>query len=54
VHVTDRISIGAGLHYVYYQNINFLGPEKFSTNIWGIKTFSRLTLIKNAADVLPF
>lgn len=53
VHLTDRISIGAGPHYVYYQNINFLSPEKFSTHIWGIKSFSRLSIIKNAAEALP-
>lgn len=52
--ITDRFSIGAGPHYIYYQNRDFYSPVNFSTNIWGIKAFSRLSIIRDASEVLPF
>lgn len=53
-HPLDRLAIGAGPHYIFYQNNDFYSPVNFSSHIWGIKGFSRLTVIRNAAEMLPF
>jgi hypothetical protein len=53
-HLTDRLSVGAGPHYSYYQNNNPYSQLHFSTHIWGIKTFSRFSVIRDAPEILPF
>ncbi len=53
-HITDRLSAGIGPHYIFYQNNSFYSPDNFSTHIWGIKSFARLSLINKIADLLPF
>lgn len=53
-HITDRLSVGAGPHYSFYQNNNPYSPVNFSTHIWGIKSFTRLSLIREAPEILPF
>jgi hypothetical protein len=53
-HPLDRLSIGAGPHYIFYQNNDFYSPVNFSSHIWGVKGFSRLSVIRNAAEMLPF
>jgi hypothetical protein len=53
-HITDRWSVGTGPHYIFYQNNSFYSARNFSTHIWGIKAFSRLSIIRNAAEILPF
>lgn len=53
-HLTDRLSVGVGPHYSYYQNNNQYSQFNFSTHIWGIKSFSRFSLIRDAPKILPF
>lgn len=53
-HLLDRLSIGAGPHYIFYRNNDFYSPVNFSSHIWGVKAFSRLSVIRNAAELLPF
>jgi hypothetical protein len=52
-HITDRWSVGIGPHYLFHQyNSNFT-TNNYSTHIWGVRSFSRLSLIRHAADYLP-
>lgn len=53
-HLSDRWSIGAGPHYIFYQNNSFYSPVNFASSIWGLKAFSRISIIRNAAEFLPF
>ena len=53
-HIFDRWSIGTGFHYIFYQNNSFYSPVNFSTHMWGIKAFSRFSIIANAAERMPF
>lgn len=53
-HLTDRLSVGVGPHYSYFQNNNPYSPAQFSTHIWGIKSFSRFSVIRDAPEILPF
>ncbi len=53
-HITDRFSVGAGPHYSFYQNNNPYSPPNFSTHIWGFKSFTRLSIIREAPEILPF
>lgn len=53
-HITDRWSLGVGPHYIFYQNNSYYSPVNFSSNIWGVKAFSRLSIIRDAAEILPF
>jgi hypothetical protein len=53
-HLTDRLSVGVGPHYSYYQNNNPYSQFNFSTHIWGIKSFSRFSVIRDAPEILPF
>lgn len=53
-HPLDRLSIGTGPHYIFYQNNDFYSPVNFSSHIWGIKGFTRFSVIRNAAEMLPF
>jgi len=53
-HLTDRISVGAGVHYMYYRTRDYIRPVASSTQIWGIKGFSRISVIRNASNLLPF
>jgi hypothetical protein len=53
-HVTDRWSVGTGMHYIYYRNIDYFSSYKWSTHMVGIKAFTRLDLLRNAQEYLPF
>jgi hypothetical protein len=53
-HITDRISVGTGPHYSFYQNNNPFSTVNFSTHIWGFKSFTRLSIIREAPEILPF
>jgi hypothetical protein len=53
-HLLDRLSIGTGPHYIFYRNNDFYSPVNFSSHIWGVKGFARLSVIRNAAEMLPF
>jgi hypothetical protein len=53
-HLTDRWSVGAGPRYTFYQNNNPYSVINFSTHIWGLKAFSRLSIIREAPEILPF
>jgi hypothetical protein len=52
-HITDRISLGAGPHYIFYQNNDYYSPINFSSHIFGFKAFSRLSVIRDASEILP-
>ncbi len=53
-HLTDRWSFGVGPRYTFYQNNNPFSALNFSTHIWGLKAFSRLSVIREAPKILPF
>ncbi len=53
-HLTDRLSVGAGGHYMYYRNRDYFSSAVSYTHIYGIRTFSRVSVIRDAADFLPF
>ena len=53
-HLTDRLSVGVGPHYSFYQNNNPYSLVHFSTHIWGIKSFSRFSVVRDAPEILPF
>lgn len=53
-HLTDRISLGAGTHYMFYRNRDYFSTVVHSTHIWGIRGFSRISVIRDAARFLPF
>jgi len=53
-HLTDRISIGAGPHYLYQsQKATPNYPYSYKTHAYGIKGFARFALITNAEQFLP-
>jgi len=53
-HVTDRLSVGLGPHYIYQsQNANYMYPQSWSTHIYGGKAFSRFSIIRHAEEFLP-
>jgi hypothetical protein len=53
-HISDRWSIGAGPHYIFYKNNSYYSPINFSSNIWGYKAFTRIAVIRDASSLLPF
>jgi hypothetical protein len=53
-HFTDRWSLGAGPHYTFYKNNSYYSTVNFSTHMWGIKAFTRYSIIRSAQDILPF
>lgn len=53
-HITDRWSAGTGFRYNYYRNISYYSPSDWSTHIYGLKAFTRLDILRNAQDFLPF
>ncbi len=53
-HLTDRWSVGAGLHYKYFKNYNYFVGSSWSTHMVGAKLFTRIDLLRNAQDFLPF
>ncbi|HKK63928.1 MAG TPA: hypothetical protein VJ951_15290 [Bacteroidales bacterium] len=53
-YITDRWSVGAGPHYSFYHNIGHSSTQLSSTHMFGIKSFTRFSVIRNAAEVLPF
>lgn len=53
-HLTDRWSLGTGINYNFYKEIeSYFGPG-YSTHLYGARAFSRLTLLRNAEQWLPF
>ncbi|MCF8225885.1 MAG: hypothetical protein K9J30_08395 [Bacteroidales bacterium] len=52
-YIFDRWSLGLGPHYVFYKNNGYLSPDIYTTHIWGIKTFTRFSLIRDASEILP-
>lgn len=53
-HLTDRLSVGGGGHYMYYRNRDFYSSAVSHTHIYGVKAFSRISVIRDAASFLPF
>ena len=53
-HLLHRWSIGAGPHYLFYAVNEYYAPVSFSSHIFGIKAFSRFTIVENAGEILPF
>lgn len=53
--VTERLSVGLGPHYIYQaQKATPLYPYSYNTHLYGLKAFTRFTLILNAEQFLPF
>lgn len=53
-HITDRIAIGIGPHYIYRsQRATPIYPYSFQTHVYGVKGFARFALITNAEQFLP-
>ena len=53
-HITDRLSVGIGPHYIFYQTRSYTGIVGPKTHVWGIKGFSRVSVIRDASEFLPF
>lgn len=54
-HITDRLSVGVGPHYIYQaQKATPYFPYAFRTHLYGLKGFARFSLIRNAEQFLPF
>ncbi len=54
-HVTDRLSVGVGPHYLYQaQKATPYYPYSYKTHAYGLKGFARFALITNAEQFLPF
>jgi len=53
-HVSDRLSVGIGPHYIYQsQKSTPQYPSSFQAHVFGGKGFARYALITNAASLLP-
>ncbi len=53
-HITDRLSVGLGPHYIYQsQKATPIYPLSFQTHVYGLKGFARFALITNAEQFLP-
>ncbi len=53
-HLSDRWSVGMGPHYAFYRNANPYSTPNFSTHLWGFKSFSRISIVREAPEILPF
>ena len=54
-HLSDRISVGAGPHYLYQaRKATPYYPYSYKTHAYGLKGFVRFALITNAEQFLPF
>ena len=54
-HLTDRLSVGLGPHYIYQaQKATPYFPYSYKTHIYGLKGFARFALIAHAEEFLPF
>jgi len=57
-HISPRFDVGIGGKYLFYKSNswNYTGTNdfSFSAHIYGGKAFSRIVLIKNLNDILPF
>jgi hypothetical protein len=53
-HVSDRLVVGLGPHYIY-QSVKTtpINPYSYTTHIFGLKGFARFSLITNAEEFLP-
>lgn len=53
-HVSDRLVIGLGPHYIY-QSVKATpyNPYSYTTHIFGLKGFARFALITHAEEFLP-
>ena len=53
-HLTDRLSLGLGPHYIFQsQKPNYSGTKYYSTHVYGGKVFSRFSIVRHAEDFLP-
>lgn len=53
-HITDRIAVGLGPHYIYQsQRATPVYRYSYQTHIYGVKGFARFALITNAERFLP-
>lgn len=54
-HLTPRFSMGLGGRYEFFRQLDpFSRQEVIRTDIWGARAFSRLMLIPNLDEILPF
>jgi len=47
-HVTDRLSVGVGPHYIYQRIKAF--PYNYETHVFGMRAFGRFALITNSEE----
>jgi len=53
-HVSDRLIVGLGPHYIYQPvKATPMYPYSYTTHIFGLKGFARYALITNAEEFLP-
>ena len=53
-HITDRLSVGLGPHYIYQaQKATPYYPYSYRTHLYGVKGFVRFALITHAEQFLP-
>ena len=53
-HITDRWSIGTGINYNFYREVPTYYTDGYSTHLYGARAFTRLAVITNAEEWLPF
>jgi hypothetical protein len=52
-HITDRLSVGLGPHYIYQSRKAVYGLAPFQTHIYGFKGFVRFAVLTHAEEYLP-
>ena len=52
-HISDRIVVGAGPHYIYQSVRSSFNFPAYETHVFGLKGFARAALLTNAEEFLP-
>jgi len=52
-HFTDRLSVGTGIHYNFFREVETYATAGYSTHLYGPRLFSRFAILTNAEEWLP-